>query len=108
MRKTSLRRVMMAAVILTMGLVGPTTAGIWVGCIILVLIALTVNSTHSLVGAAAPPREASPLVLSCPAPLGGGATPGPGVDTTAHGQQKTGREVPPCPSTPQPTSATLQ
>lgn len=44
----------LAAVILTLGLVGPTTAGIWMGCAILVCIALTVNSTHSLVGAAAP------------------------------------------------------
>ncbi len=43
-----------AAVILTRGWVGPTTAGIWTGCIILVLISMTVNSTHSLVGAAAP------------------------------------------------------
>jgi MFS transporter, OPA family, glycerol-3-phosphate transporter len=46
--------IILAAVILTMGWVGPTTAGIWIGCGILVCIALTVNSTHSLVGAAAP------------------------------------------------------
>ncbi len=46
--------ILLAAVILTKGWVGPTTAGIWVGCGILVCIALTVNSTHSLVGAAAP------------------------------------------------------
>ncbi len=44
----------LSAVILTMGLVGPTKAGIWIGCIILVCIAMTVNATHSLVGAAAP------------------------------------------------------
>ncbi len=44
----------LSAVLLTQGLVGPTPAGIWVGCIILVAIAMTVNSTHSLVGAAAP------------------------------------------------------
>jgi sugar phosphate permease len=43
-----------AAVILLMGLVGPTTGGIIAGCVILILIALTANSTHSIVGAAAP------------------------------------------------------
>jgi MFS transporter, OPA family, glycerol-3-phosphate transporter len=43
-----------SAVILLNGWVGPTTSGIWIGCIILILISLTVNSTHSLVGAAAP------------------------------------------------------
>ena len=43
-----------AAIIMAKGLVGPTTSGIWTGCIILVLISMTVNSTHSLVGAAAP------------------------------------------------------
>ena len=43
-----------SAVILSMGWVSPSTFGIIVGCAILVLISLTVNSTHSLVGAAAP------------------------------------------------------
>lgn len=43
-----------AAVLLLRGLVGPTPAGIIVGCGILILIALTANSTHSIVGAAAP------------------------------------------------------
>lgn len=43
-----------AAVILLKGLVGPTPAGIIAGCIILILISLTANSTHSIVGAAAP------------------------------------------------------
>jgi len=43
-----------AALILLNGLVGPTSAGILTGCIILLLIALTANSTHSIVGAAAP------------------------------------------------------
>jgi sugar phosphate permease len=43
-----------AAVLLLRGLVGPTPAGIVVGCGILILIALTANSTHSIVGAAAP------------------------------------------------------
>ncbi|MFT3787288.1 MAG: MFS transporter [Tepidisphaeraceae bacterium] len=43
-----------AAVILLRGNVGPTPWGIFVGCMILVLIAFTANSTHSIVGAAAP------------------------------------------------------
>ncbi|MCO5060957.1 MAG: MFS transporter [Kiritimatiellae bacterium] len=43
-----------AAVILLFGLVGPTSRGIFLGCLILILIALTANSTHSIVGAAAP------------------------------------------------------
>ncbi|MGC9451730.1 MAG: MFS transporter [Oceanipulchritudo sp.] len=43
-----------AALLLLNGLVGPTAAGILTGCIILLLIALTANSTHSIVGAAAP------------------------------------------------------
>lgn len=43
-----------AAIILSKGLAGPTPSGILVGCLILVLIAFTANSTHSIVGAAAP------------------------------------------------------
>ena len=43
-----------AAFLLVKGLVGPTPAGILVGCAILIMIALTANSTHSIVGAAAP------------------------------------------------------
>lgn len=43
-----------SAIVLLNGWVGPTTAGIWIGCLILIMISLTVNSTHSLVGAAAP------------------------------------------------------
>ena len=43
-----------AAVLLLKGLVGPTPAGILTGCGILIMIALTANSTHSIVGAAAP------------------------------------------------------
>jgi len=43
-----------AAFILLKGLVGPTPGGIIAGCIILILISLTANSTHSIVGAAAP------------------------------------------------------
>jgi OPA family glycerol-3-phosphate transporter-like MFS transporter len=44
----------LSAVLLLKGLVGPTPAGILVGCSILIMIALTANSTHSIVGAAAP------------------------------------------------------
>lgn len=43
-----------AAVVLLKGLVGPTPAGIIAGCFILIMISLTANSTHSIVGAAAP------------------------------------------------------
>lgn len=43
-----------SAVLLIRGLVGPSPAGILVGCAILIVIALTANSTHSIVGAAAP------------------------------------------------------
>jgi sugar phosphate permease len=43
-----------AAVILLKGLVGPTAGGVVAGCAILIMIALTANSTHSIVGAAAP------------------------------------------------------
>jgi OPA family glycerol-3-phosphate transporter-like MFS transporter len=43
-----------AAVVLLKGLAGPTPSGIFLGCLILVLIAFTANSTHSIVGAAAP------------------------------------------------------
>ena len=43
-----------AAVILLKGMVGPTPSGIFLGCMILVAIAFTANSTHSIVGAAAP------------------------------------------------------
>jgi len=43
-----------AAMLLLKGLVGPTPAGVLTGCGILIVIALTANSTHSIVGAAAP------------------------------------------------------
>jgi sugar phosphate permease len=43
-----------SAVILLIGLVGPSQMGIFIGCLILIMISLTVNSTHSIVGAAAP------------------------------------------------------
>jgi OPA family glycerol-3-phosphate transporter-like MFS transporter len=43
-----------SAVLLLKGLVGPTPAGILTGCGILIMISFTANSTHSIVGAAAP------------------------------------------------------
>jgi MFS transporter, OPA family, glycerol-3-phosphate transporter len=43
-----------AAAVIYSGAVGPTTWGIFLGCIFLVLISLTANSTHAIVGAAAP------------------------------------------------------
>ncbi len=43
-----------AAAILLTGAVGPTSSGILIGCVILVAISFTANSTHSIVGAAAP------------------------------------------------------
>ncbi|MCG3149145.1 MAG: Membrane sensor protein UhpC [Verrucomicrobiae bacterium] len=43
-----------SAILLLKGLVGPTPAGIMTGCGILIMIAFTANSTHSIVGAAAP------------------------------------------------------
>ncbi len=46
--------ILIAAGIINTGIVGPTPTGIFLGCLFLILISLTVNSTHSLVGAAAP------------------------------------------------------
>jgi MFS transporter, OPA family, glycerol-3-phosphate transporter len=43
-----------AATVMALKLIGPTPAGILLGCLFLVLIAITANSTHSIVGAAAP------------------------------------------------------
>jgi len=43
-----------AALVLLSGVVGPTPGGIFLGCMFLVLISFTANSTHSVVGAAAP------------------------------------------------------
>ena len=43
-----------ASITLALGLIGPTTGGILLGCLFLVLIAIMANSTHSIVGAAAP------------------------------------------------------
>jgi len=44
----------LAALVIHSGAVGPTPTGIFLGCMFLILISLLVNSTHSLVGAAAP------------------------------------------------------
>ncbi len=46
--------ILIAAVVILSGAVGPTPLGIFIGCLFLVLISLTANSTHAIVGAAAP------------------------------------------------------
>jgi OPA family glycerol-3-phosphate transporter-like MFS transporter len=46
--------ILCAAMVIYMGLVGPTPMGIFLGCLFLVLVSLTANSTHAIVGAAAP------------------------------------------------------
>jgi MFS transporter, OPA family, glycerol-3-phosphate transporter len=46
--------ILAAAVVIAAGVVGPTPLGIFIGCLFLVLVALTANSTHAIVGAAAP------------------------------------------------------
>ena len=46
--------IVVAAGVIMSGAVGPTPAGIFIGCMFLVLISFTANSTHSIVGAAAP------------------------------------------------------
>ncbi|MBP7009265.1 MAG: MFS transporter [Kiritimatiellae bacterium] len=43
-----------ATTVMALGIIGPTAGGILLGCLFLVLIAITANSTHSIVGAAAP------------------------------------------------------
>lgn len=43
-----------AAIVINMGIVGPTPMGIFLGCLFLVMVSLTANSTHAIVGAAAP------------------------------------------------------
>jgi OPA family glycerol-3-phosphate transporter-like MFS transporter len=43
-----------AAFVIAAGLVGPTPTGIFIGCLFLILVALTANSTHAIVGTAAP------------------------------------------------------
>lgn len=46
--------ILFAAMVIYMGVVGPTNGGIFLGCLFLILISLTANSTHAIVGAAAP------------------------------------------------------
>jgi OPA family glycerol-3-phosphate transporter-like MFS transporter len=46
--------ILCAAMVIYMGIVGPTPLGIFLGCMFLVLVSLTANSTHAIVGAAAP------------------------------------------------------
>jgi OPA family glycerol-3-phosphate transporter-like MFS transporter len=46
--------ILTAAGVIASGFVGPTPLGIFIGCMFLVLVALTANSTHAIVGAAAP------------------------------------------------------
>src|SRR4051812_25574137 len=46
--------ILTAAFVMATGIVGPTPIGIFIGCLFLVLVALTANSTHAIVGTAAP------------------------------------------------------
>lgn len=46
--------ILCAAMVIYLGVVGPTPGGIFLGCLFLVLVSLTANSTHAIVGAAAP------------------------------------------------------
>jgi OPA family glycerol-3-phosphate transporter-like MFS transporter len=46
--------ILCAAIVIYSGVVGPTPTGIFLGCLFLVLVSLTANSTHAIVGAAAP------------------------------------------------------
>lgn len=46
--------IIIAAVVIMSGMVGPTPGGLFLGCLFLVLISLTANSTHAIVGTAAP------------------------------------------------------
>src|SRR4029077_7066031 len=46
--------ILCAAVVIYAGVVGPTPGGIFLGCIFLLLVSLTANSTHAIVGSAAP------------------------------------------------------
>jgi OPA family glycerol-3-phosphate transporter-like MFS transporter len=46
--------ILCAAVVIYTGVVGPTPMGIILGCLFLILVSLTANSTHAIVGAAAP------------------------------------------------------
>ena len=46
--------ILTAAIVIAAGVVGPTPLGIFIGCLFLILVALTANSTHAIVGTAAP------------------------------------------------------
>jgi OPA family glycerol-3-phosphate transporter-like MFS transporter len=46
--------ILCAAMVIYTGVVGPTPVGIILGCLFLVLVSLTANSTHAIVGSAAP------------------------------------------------------
>ncbi|HEV3409777.1 MAG TPA: MFS transporter, partial [Chthoniobacterales bacterium] len=46
--------ILIAASVILSGVVGPTPMGIFLGCLFLVLIAFTANSTHAIIGTAAP------------------------------------------------------
>lgn len=46
--------ILTAAMVVATGIVGPSAFGIFIGCLFLVLVALTANSTHAIVGTAAP------------------------------------------------------
>jgi len=46
--------ILCAAMVIYMGVVGPTPMGVFLGCLFLVLVSLTANSTHAIVGSAAP------------------------------------------------------
>jgi OPA family glycerol-3-phosphate transporter-like MFS transporter len=46
--------ILTAAIVISAGVVGPTPGGVFLGCLFLILISLTANSTHAIVGAAAP------------------------------------------------------
>ena len=43
-----------AGLVIASGAVGPTPSGIFLGCLFLILVSLTANSTHAIVGTAAP------------------------------------------------------
>jgi MFS transporter, OPA family, glycerol-3-phosphate transporter len=46
--------VMGASVVMWLGLMGPSSTGVFLGCAFLILVSFSVNATHSIVGAAAP------------------------------------------------------
>ena len=46
--------ILVAALVIVSGAVGPTPMGVFLGCFFLVAVALTANSTHAIVGTAAP------------------------------------------------------